>query len=129
MKAINPYLNFDGNTREAMTFYAKTLGGDLAIQAQDLCGELMHDEQTRLHEAVGVGDDEIAVRPGHVISRPAGTGVAHAFRAGADGLTYLAYGTREPGDVCYYPRSNKISFRGLGVIGRLEPLDYWDGED
>jgi PhnB protein len=38
MKAINPYLNFDGNTREAMTFYAKTLGGDLAIQTYKEAG-------------------------------------------------------------------------------------------
>jgi uncharacterized cupin superfamily protein len=73
--------------------------------------------------------DETPVRPGHVIARPAATRVSHAFRAGADGLTLLAYGTREPGDVCYYPTSNKISFRGVGVIARLERLDYWDGED
>lgn len=26
MKFINPYLNFDGNTREAMQFYARVLG-------------------------------------------------------------------------------------------------------
>jgi PhnB protein len=26
---INPYLNFDGHTEEAMTFYAKALGGTL----------------------------------------------------------------------------------------------------
>jgi PhnB protein len=32
MKAITPYLNFDGKTREAMTFYHKILGGDLNIQ-------------------------------------------------------------------------------------------------
>ena len=32
--------------------------------------------------------------------------------AGARGLTYLAYGTRERGDICYYPRSNKIAFGG-----------------
>ena len=43
-------------------------------------------------------------------------------------MTYLAYGTREPNDVCYYPRSNKIFWRGLGLIARLEPLDYSDGE-
>jgi uncharacterized cupin superfamily protein len=73
--------------------------------------------------------EETPVRPGHVVTRPAGTGVSHLFRAGESGLTYLAYGTREPGDVCYYPRSNKISFRGVGVIARLERLDYWDGED
>jgi uncharacterized cupin superfamily protein len=69
------------------------------------------------------------VSAGSVISRPAGTGVAHLLRAGPGGLSYLAYGTRDPGDVCYYPRSNKIAFRGVGLIGRLESLDYWDGED
>jgi uncharacterized cupin superfamily protein len=73
-------------------------------------------------------DEETAVRPGHVVSRPAATGVAHMFRAGDGDLTYLAYGPRHPGDVCYYPRSNKIAFRGVGVVARLERLDYWDGE-
>ena len=76
-----------------------------------------------------LGDDELPVRSGSVVARPPGTGVAHAFQAGGDGLSYLAYGTREPGDMCFYPRSNKVSFRGLGVIGRIERLDYWDGED
>jgi PhnB protein len=32
MKSFQPYLNFDGNTREAMTFYHQCLGGNLAIQ-------------------------------------------------------------------------------------------------
>jgi uncharacterized cupin superfamily protein len=76
-----------------------------------------------------LGDDETPVRAGHVVARPPGTGVAHVFRAGDSGLTYLAYGTRDPSDVCYYPRSNKIAFRGVGVMARLERLDYWDGED
>jgi uncharacterized cupin superfamily protein len=78
---------------------------------------------------VVLGEEETPVRPGHVISRPAGTGIAHVFRAGAGGLTYLAYGMRNPGDVCYYPRSNKIAFRGIHMVARLERLDYWDGED
>jgi len=63
------------------------------------------------------------------VSRPAGTRVAHAFRAGTRGLTYLAYGTRDTNDIVYYPRSNKIFFRGVGLIGRIERLDYWDGEE
>lgn len=74
-------------------------------------------------------EEETDVRAGSVVARPAGTGVPHQLRAGDRGLTYLAYGTREPGDVCYYPRSNKINFRGVGVIGRIEQLGYWDGED
>jgi len=76
-----------------------------------------------------IGDQEHPVRRGHVVSRPAGTGIAHSFKAGPAGLTYLAYGTREPNDITYYPRSNKIFFRGVGVIGRIERLDYWDGEE
>jgi uncharacterized cupin superfamily protein len=78
---------------------------------------------------VVLGEEEFPVRAGHVVARPAGTGVAHVFRAGPAGLTYLAYGMRDPGDVCFYPRSRKIAFRGLGVITRVESLDYWDGED
>ena len=50
------------------------------------------------------------------------------FRAGDRGLTLLAYGTRDPNDIVYYPRSNKVSLRGAGVIARLEHVDYWDGE-
>jgi uncharacterized cupin superfamily protein len=76
-----------------------------------------------------LGEEELPVRAGSVVARPAGTGVAHLFRAGEGGLTYLAYGTRDSADVCYYPRSNKIAFRGIGIIARLERLDYWDGED
>jgi uncharacterized cupin superfamily protein len=76
-----------------------------------------------------LGDEEHPIRSGHVIARPAATRIAHAFRAGKDGLTMLAYGTRDRGnDIAYYPRSNKINFRGVGLITRLERLDYWDGE-
>jgi uncharacterized cupin superfamily protein len=69
------------------------------------------------------------VRPGAIVARPPATGVAHAFEAGAAGLVLLAYGTREPADTCWYPDSRKIAFRGLGVIARVEPLGYWDGEE
>ena len=78
---------------------------------------------------VALGEEETEIRPGHIVSCPAGTGVAHVFRAGAGGLTYLAYGMRNSADVCYYPRSGKLAFRGVGLIARLERLDYWDGED
>jgi uncharacterized cupin superfamily protein len=64
-----------------------------------------------------------------VIARPPATRVAHLFRAGEAGLSLLAYGTREANDICYYPRSHKLAFTGLGVVVRVQPLDYWDGED
>ena len=79
--------------------------------------------------AAGTGaEQEIPIRPGHVIARPPATRVSHSFRAGPDGLTMLIYGTRKPNDMAFYPRSNKIAWRGLGVIGRIEVLDYFDGE-
>jgi uncharacterized cupin superfamily protein len=81
------------------------------------------------HLRFGGEHETYAVRRGSVVARPAGTGRPHTFRAGDEGLTVLAYGTRDPRDMTYYPRSGKVSLRGLGVIGRLDVLDYWDGED
>jgi uncharacterized cupin superfamily protein len=71
--------------------------------------------------------EEHPLRPGDVISRPAGTGVAHAFGPGAEGLTYLAYGTREPNDICFYPQSGRVSLRGLGIALRSPEIDYLPG--
>ena len=74
--------------------------------------------------------EDSAVREASAIAagRPPGTRIPHSFRAGVNGLTYLAYGTRDAADILWYPRSNKVFFRGLGVIARLELLDYMDGE-
>jgi uncharacterized cupin superfamily protein len=68
--------------------------------------------------------EEHDLRMGDVVSRPAGTGVAHALRAGPEGLTYLAYGTREPNDMCFYPQSGRVSLRGLGIALRSPEIDY-----
>jgi uncharacterized cupin superfamily protein len=73
-------------------------------------------------------EEEQPVRPGSVVARPPGTRVSHAFRAGAGGLTLLAFGTREPNDIAYYARSRKIALRGIGARFRVDKLDYWDGE-
>jgi uncharacterized cupin superfamily protein len=77
----------------------------------------------------GVEPSTHPVRTGTTVMRRPGSGIAHAFRAGDDGVTLLAYGPREPNDIAYYPRSGKVSVRGVGLIGRVEPLDYWEGED
>jgi uncharacterized cupin superfamily protein len=67
---------------------------------------------------------EHPLRAGDVISRPAGTGVSHALRAGQQGLIYLAYGTREPGDMCFYPQSGRVSLRGLGIALRSPEIEH-----
>ncbi|HEY3550439.1 MAG TPA: cupin domain-containing protein [Gaiellaceae bacterium] len=79
-------------------------------------------------EQEGEVKEEVPLRAGHLVARPPGTGVSHSFRAGPEGVTMLVYGTRDANDMCWYPRSKKLSWRGLGVIGRIETLDYSDGE-
>jgi uncharacterized cupin superfamily protein len=78
---------------------------------------------------VQAGDrEEHELRAGHVFARPPGSRVAHSIIGGDGGIAYLAYGRREPNDIAYYPRSNKVYFRGVGLMTRLEQLDYDDGE-
>jgi uncharacterized cupin superfamily protein len=68
--------------------------------------------------------DAHPLRAGDVISRPAGTGVAHSLRAGEQGLAYLAYGTRETNDMCFYPQLGRVSLRGLGIALRSPEIDF-----
>ena len=80
----------------------------------------------------GTGEVELGtvrhpLRPGSVVARPPGSGEEHALVGGPEGMTYLAYGTRVASDVCFYPRTHKVNF-GRGMIFRLQPVDYWDGE-
>jgi uncharacterized cupin superfamily protein len=78
--------------------------------------------------AAGAQREDHELKAGDVVARPPGTRIAHSIVAGPHGITYVVYGTRDPNDICYYPRSNKISFRGVGLIARLDHLDYYDGE-
>ena len=75
-----------------------------------------------------LGGERHDLRPGHVVSRPAGTRIAHQFIAAGDGMTILAYSTIDPNDLAFFPDSNKVRLRGLGVTMRVKPVDYWDGE-
>jgi uncharacterized cupin superfamily protein len=75
----------------------------------------------------GAEREDIPLRAGHVVARPGSTRVAHRFTAGAGGMKLLVYGTRDKDEVVYYPRSEKIFFRGLGVIVRAEHVPQ--GED
>jgi uncharacterized cupin superfamily protein len=81
----------------------------------------------RLAQA-GVAPETQELRAGHVVCRPPGTRVAHFIRGGNDGAVMLVYGTKDPNDIAYYPHSNKINFRGVGLIARLDALEYADGE-
>jgi uncharacterized cupin superfamily protein len=62
-----------------------------------------------------LGEDSHPLAPGDVIARPPSRRLAHSLGAGPDGLTYLAYGTREAGDAVFYPDTGRVWMRGLGV--------------
>ena len=79
--------------------------------------------------ATGWDPQEHPVTAGDLVAVPAGTGVTHTFRAGPSGLTFLAYGNRDDNDMIWYPRSQKIAFAGLGILGKVERMSYWDGEE
>lgn len=82
-----------------------------------------------LAEERGAKREDIPLRAGSVVCRPGATRIAHRFTAGEGGMKLLVYGTRDMDEVVYYPRSQKIFFRGLGVITRVEHLPYMDGEE
>ena len=70
---------------------------------------------------LGADEEEHPVRAGNLVSRPAGSGVVHGFRAGEQGMTLLMYSDVDPNDMCFYPRSGKVLLRGLGVTLRPDP--------
>ena len=80
MKAINPYLTFDGNCNEAMTFYSKALGGNLTMQTFKDVGM----------DKPGAGDRIMHAR----IDK--GTGSAGSMSEGASAL--LMASDSQPGD-------------------------------
>ena len=62
-----------------------------------------------------LGEQAHPLRAGDVVARPPSTAVCHHLTAGEDGLTYIVYGTREPGDALYLPERGVVRMRGLGV--------------
>jgi uncharacterized cupin superfamily protein len=114
--------------------YAEVLPGKLNAPPhchsaeEEIFVVLEGDGDVLLWEAGGTAEHPL--RAGSIVCRPAATGIAHAFRGGEGGMTLLMYGPRDPRDMCYYPRSGKVYFIGLGLITRVgEQLDYWDGEE
>jgi uncharacterized cupin superfamily protein len=75
---------------------------------------------------LGSDEEEHPVRAGSVVGRPPGTGVAHAFRAGDDGMSLLMFGDKHSGDMTYYPRTGKVTLRGLGITIQPEIVP-WGG--
>ena len=77
----------------------------------------------RTADGVKLGMSRIDVLPG-AQSTP-----AHQHTAEEELFHVLAYSDIDPNDLAFYPDSSKVKLRGLDVMMRVEPVDYWDGED
>jgi uncharacterized cupin superfamily protein len=76
---------------------------------------------------LGSEEEEHPVRAGSIVGRPPGTGVAHGFRAGDRGMSLLMFSDRHPNDMTFYPRSGKVTLRGLGITFKPELVPWGDG--
>jgi uncharacterized cupin superfamily protein len=86
------------------------------------------------------GKESYPVRPGDLVSAPAGTEPHQLVNTGNEDLRCLAISNMGSVDVVDYPDSGKIGV-GAGIknadfrtatyaaMGRLTKADYWDGED
>ncbi len=86
------------------------------------------------------GDERFALKAGDLIGAPAGGKPHQIINTGTEDLRYLGISTMGGVDVVDYPDSAKIAV-AAGVknadfktatyvgIGRLQPADYFDGED
>ena len=86
------------------------------------------------------GDDKYPVRAGDIVAAPAGGKAHQLINTGKDDLRYLGLSTIGSVDVIEYPDSGKIAI-GAGIknadfktativgVGRLQPADYYDGEN
>jgi PhnB protein len=93
---LNPYLNFDGNAREAMQFYASVFGGDLSMST---FGDMGADD-------------------------PDSNRIMHAQLQTKDGYTIM--GADVPSTMAYEPMAgSSVSLSGGGAeSGALR--GYWD---
>jgi PhnB protein len=64
MAAINPYLNFNGNTEEAFNFYKSVFGGDfrMVMRFKDVPSEMKspaHEGDKIMHIALPLGNGDV----------------------------------------------------------------------
>ena len=70
------------------------------------------------------------LRRGDVVAFPTGPAGAHRLmNESSEPCELLLFANTNPGDVCFYPDSNKFVVEATDTLVRAEPqLDYYDGE-
>jgi len=93
---LSPYLNFNGNAAEAMTFYQSVLGGDLSIQTFGEAGMAQSDQERDLtvHAALTGGGVTLYASDGHPSQKVTFGGNVHLSLQGNDAETLTGYFNR-----------------------------------
>ena len=100
-----------------------------------------HEELFIILEGTGTmrfGEDRQPIKAGDILFTPPGKGTAHQIINDSDAeLRYLAMGSMESPEICYYPDSGKYSsihfseknFAVSFMTPEGDGPDYWDGEN
>jgi PhnB protein len=118
MAAINPYLNFNGNTEEAFNFYKSVFGGEflavMRFKDNAECGQISESDQDRImHIALPIGNGNTLMATDSLESMGQKLTVGNNFY------------------ICLAPESKEEAeklFNGLSAGGKIEmPLQdmFW----
>ncbi len=77
-----------------------------------------------------INEEEIPVKPGDVISKPAGKNIAHQFiNNSTEILQILDVGNRDKDDVAIYPDENKIFIRNKKLVFNInDNIENWTSD-
>jgi uncharacterized cupin superfamily protein len=86
------------------------------------------------------GEETFPVRAGDIVAAPAGSKAHQLINTGSGDLRYLGISTMGGVDLVDYPDSKKIAVAAgiknadfktatYAAVGRMQPADYYDGED
>lgn len=113
---LNPYLNFDGNAKEALQFYQSVFGGELIIQKmEELPGmEISEDEKNRiLHISLPLENGQQLMASDYLCNK------GHIINQGNNNYISITADSRDQADRLY---------AGLSEGGNIEmPMDdmFW----
>jgi PhnB protein len=118
MAAINPYLNFNGNTEEAFNFYKSVFGGEfltiMRFKDNAECGQMAEADKERImHIALPIGNGDVLMATDSLES------MGQKLTAGNNFYIAIAPESKE--------EAEKL-FNGLSAGGKIEmPLQdmFW----
>ena len=86
---IQPYLFFDGRCEEALEFYKKALGAEVAMmmrfkESPEPMGPMAPPGDKVMHACLRLGDTNVMASDGHCMGKPSFQGFSLSITAGSD---------------------------------------------